>query len=74
MKLEPFRKPNTHAPREPLRSCEELAEELGVDRQTLAGCLGKDPLAPKPVFPRHNNCPSKYIPSEVRKWWAARNA
>ncbi len=61
-------------PREPLRTVAELAEELGLSKQSLGHKLAQ-PGAPLPVIDGKKasySARSKwYRPSEVRAWWKA---
>lgn len=64
---------NPAAPRPPLRTLAEMAEELGVTMTHLRSAYGGDAGAPPPVFRKWGNIPAKYNPAEMRKWWAARS-
>ena len=61
------------AAREPLRTFKELAAELGLTANQLAGRFSTSPVAPpKPVWEALGKSrQSYYQPSAVRAWWAA---
>ena len=64
---------NPAAPRSPLRTLAEMAEELGVTMTHLRSVVGGDKTAPKPIFLKSGNLKAKYSQVEMRKWWAARS-
>jgi len=64
------RPPNSKAPK---RSLQELADEFGVTRGHLNGCLAADPDAPRACLrcggsPTHG-ASSYYEPKAMREWW-----
>ena len=61
------------APRSPLRTLAEMAEEFGVTMTHLRSAYGGDKTAPAPVFLKSGNLKAKYSQVEMRKWWAARS-
>ena len=63
--------------RKPLRTCGELAEELGTAAAPLSRLMRNDPNGPRPVINnRRKNVAQRaiwYDPEEVRRWWRARS-
>lgn len=60
--------------REPLRTIEEMAEEFNVTYAQLRALMKEDG-APSPQLKLNNKRTQKrswYKPSEMRKWWKAR--
>jgi hypothetical protein len=69
--LSPLKRP-TSAPRAPLRTFIEMAEELGITEGLLKSNLGRSKDAPKPVLVSKNvrrGSNSWYDPVEMRRWW-----
>jgi hypothetical protein len=68
------RKQNALTSRKPLRTAREMAEELGLTRQTLAAYIGHYD-GPAPVFisgtSRNRNKNTWYDPEKIRDWWEA---
>jgi hypothetical protein len=69
--LPPLKKP-TSAPRTPLRTFREMAEEFGITEGLLKSRLQRLENAPKPVLVHKNvrrGSNSWYDPTEMRRWW-----
>lgn len=74
MKLPPMRNTVKHVSpgREPLRTFNELATDLGLTPAQLRGHFSTSRLpSPEPEFSAHGRRPQSYYrPSEVHAWWA----
>lgn len=67
--------PRTGGRRAPLRTCTELAEELGTSPGILAKLMNADPNGPRPAMDNRGKANDQkvwYAPAAVRAWWAAR--
>lgn len=63
-----IRRPAGAAPRVPLRTLQELAEEFGIDHRCLASAMSKNG-GPKPQFDKAKSGLVYYEAQPVRSWW-----